>query len=167
MRATAARPVPRPFGGRNCCSAQPFCWFRVDAELVARPTVHERWSHVRSYKSIAVGYTVKPSIRFFPLRFPEGTENGELHTPTEADRDGHGVWRHSVPLGRRYRPVLALAGDCLAHERRWVLAHCLLCDFGRRPDLASNFFVKGQNCTRLGMANTYVDMAVFPTLANG
>jgi hypothetical protein len=60
-----------------------------------------------------------------------------------------------------------LAGDCLAHERRWVLAHCLLCDFGRRPDLASNFFVKGQNCTRLGMANTYVDMAVFPTLANG
>ena len=132
----------------------------------ARPEAHHRSFHVRSYKSVAVGYTLQPSIRFFPLHFPEGTENGELHNPTEAGRGGHSVWRHSVHLGPWRRPVFALAGDGLADERGCVLADCLLFDFGCSSGLVSNFFVKRQNCTHLGMANTHVDVAVFPALAN-
>ena len=69
-------------------------------------------------------------------------------------------------LGLGVGQYLRWQGNGLADERRCVLADCLLCDFGCCSGLVSNFFVKRQNCTHLGMANTHVDVAVFPALAN-
>src|SRR5262249_40145244 len=108
-----------------------------------------------------------PRPQFFPLGFTEGTAHGKRHTPTQSDGDGHRVWRHSVCVGPRHCPVLALAGDGLVDQRRCVLADRLTCNLGCRSHYPGGVFVKGSNCARLGMAHSDVDVALFPALADG